>query len=421
MGDASTSMMLVREPEYEDIGKNQTTVERIVGELTHGTILFHLQRYEESILSLENVEKQVQTMRLKRELLQTGVRLAAAYLAYGKSAETTKYMERVVLPLIQNGYEKLFFIELKRLPHLQHFVEASPEALRIQAVLQTTQNDQEENEHQFPILSLDNTSEMHSQRLEIRINALGEPAVFVNSELITHWRRARAMELLFFLLDRNKPLHKEHIITEVWSEDDEPTDQAFRSAVHCLRKLFGESCILSQGGTYTLDLSSSFTHVYYDVAFVLENYRQAKIWLDMKNDDEAQALLLQVVDAYQGDYVQSFYSTWCISRRDELRLLYLDALHILATLAWNQEKYDDSIVYWQQALTVDHCLEEAHQGLMNCYLRQGKRGMALRQYQHCVEILQDELGVTPSQTLQSFYHRFAGDLTVPRSESTTHE
>lgn len=56
------------------------------------------------------------------------------------------------------------------------------------------------------------------------------------------------------------------------------------------------------------------------------------------------------------------------------------------------------------------CTErDAHYGLMRCYAHQGKRGLALRQYQHCADILLEELAVLPKPALQKFYQRLSGN------------
>ncbi|MEO6892030.1 MAG: bacterial transcriptional activator domain-containing protein, partial [Ktedonobacteraceae bacterium] len=57
---------------------------------------------------------------------------------------------------------------------------------------------------------------------------------------------------------------------------------------------------------------------------------------------------------------------------------------------------------------------EAHYGLMRCYSRQGRRGLALRQYQRCKEMLQQELGVEPGVTVQNLYRRLMG---LPKFEA----
>ena len=61
-------------------------------------------------------------------------------------------------------------------------------------------------------------------------------------------------------------------------------------------------------------------------------------------------------------------------------------------------------------LALDNWLEEAHYGLMRCYARQGKRGLALRQYQRCKEILQQEFAAVPKASMQSLYQRLVGSL-----------
>jgi DNA-binding SARP family transcriptional activator len=51
-------------------------------------------------------------------------------------------------------------------------------------------------------------------------------------------------------------------------------------------------------------------------------------------------------------------------------------------------------------LAADSCLEEAHVRLMRCYSRQGQHYLALRQYDRCAKVLEEELEVPPmSETI----------------------
>ncbi len=108
-----------------------------------------------------------------------------------------------------------------------------------------------------------------------------------------------------------------------------------------------------------------------------------------------------MIELYRGDYVQSFYNDWSTFQRDRLRQAYLDARQQSGMIAWRNEQFDESVAHWQYMLTVDNCLEEAHYWLIRCYLRQGKRGLALRQYQRCVELLHKELATEPGSAMQS--------------------
>jgi LuxR family maltose regulon positive regulatory protein len=247
----------------------------------------------------------------------------------------------------------------------------------------------------------------------LRVLALGEPVVYINDTPITRWRMARAMELFFFLLDYGRPVHKEQIIATLWPEPDDQIDQTLRSTVYYLRQALGKPCVVYRAGTYALDLATSYPgQVWYDVAIFQERYAAAKKALAASNDTTARAAFMDMINLYRGDYVQSFYSDWGTTRREELRRAYMDARRHLALIAWHHEQIDECITQWQHLLAIDNCLEEAHYGLMRCYLRQGKRSLALRQYQRCATLLHDELAVTPGPAIQQLYRYLIGGASV---------
>lgn len=75
---------------------------------------------------------------------------------------------------------------------------------------------------------------------------------------------------------------------------------------------------------------------------------------------------------------------------------------------WRAEQIEESVEYWQRLVDADPCREEVHYYLMRCYLRQGRRGLALRQYQLCAEALRQELGAIPGTAIQHLYSRLMG-------------
>ena len=238
----------------------------------------------------------------------------------------------------------------------------------------------------------------------LTVRAFGEPIVLSEDSLVTHWRIARARELYFYMLHCNRPMNKEHIVEALWPEENAHAFQSLYSAVHHLRKALGAYSIVSRKGAYMLPFDANDeTVLWYDVA-IFEKHRQiVKQALATNDEIEAQRALLAMVEVYRGEYVQSFYSDWCISRRDHLRRNYLHACQHLAQIAWRKGQFEESEQHWLRMLVVDACLEEAHYGLMRCYLSQGKRGLALRQYHHCEKVLQQEMGIHPGPKLQQFY------------------
>jgi len=215
------------------------------------------------------------------------------------------------------------------------------------------------------------------------------------------------MELYFYLLNCNAPIRKEQIIDALWPDSEENIDQTFRSAIYYLRKAIGDACIkYHRSGLYALDHASLYgQQVWYDIEVFQRRYTEAQHFTDQEDEEAAFKSFQDVIDCYRGSYVQSFYSNWCIRRRDELQSMYINARQQLALLAWKNEQLDECMLHWQHILSIDSCLEEAHYGLMRCYIRQGKRNLALRQYQHYASILQEELSASPGLSIQKLYQR----------------
>ena len=72
---------------------------------------------------------------------------------------------------------------------------------------------------------------------------------------------------------------------------------------------------------------------------------------------------------------------------------------------FNLEKgcHKDAATWASAILKVDHCDEEAHRQLIRAYAAQGHRSEALRQYQRCQRVLQEELGVQPMPETQRLF------------------
>lgn len=398
IGDVETAMLLVSEVTLEASSDRSGAYEKAKRDLALGTILLCQRRYQEAYTYLSEVENQFRTIGLQEDLVCTVLRLAECQINQGKVEEVARRLESLIALSQMRGYERLVLREFRILPALSKAVKTRPELAPFHKMLQLEVAEEPIKPAEAKLvvdLVVTNTP-------QLKILALGEPTVFVNDKSITRWRTKRTMELFFLLLSSNVPLRKEQLITALWSEMDEQSDGALHSTIYHLRKLLGVSCVSSGVGVYWLDLPSVFgNEIEYDVAIFQEHAARARKALEEKSDQTARAALLMMVDLYRGDYVQSFYSDWCTFQRDKLRLAYLDARQHLAQIAWRQERFDESALHWQHILAIDPCLEEAHYGLMRSYLRQGKRGLAWRQYQRCVELLRNELGIEPGPAIQN--------------------
>ncbi len=425
MGDSNTALLILSETEPQTAIQIGIGYDKVLCKLTLGMILLYQHSYQHAYTTLTEAATALNSIGLKRELLQARLRITSCLIAQGKMDEGISLLTEITPATILDNYEQTVLLELKRLPDLYNLIMRRPECSALRIALYTDLKEQTQQEIETQTLSIasppsspvtidsaKNKGEMITETVigqpQLKVLALGEPAVYRNGTLITHWRMARAMELCFFLLESNHPMRKEQIISSLWPEVDEPMDQTFRSTIFYLRKTLGETYLQYQAGAYKLNTDA----LWYDVNAFCQHYKQAKEALLVKDDGLARTELLKMVDLYHGDYVQSFYSNWCTFRRDELKQLYLEGRRQLARIHWRLEQFDESTIHWQHMLSLDNCLEDAHYGLMLCLLKQGKRGLALRQYQRCVSALRDEMGVSPGATIQNLYQRLTETSTA---------
>jgi two-component SAPR family response regulator len=401
MGDAETAMLLISEVACEKTSYKKGGFERANCELAYGTILLFQGHYAKAQTCLRELESHLQSIGLQWELLHTKLRLIECLLRQGHEAEVTLRVEEVALRLQNSDYIEVVRQELGHLPYLAGAIKTLPALAHFRAMFQPGMEAKEEQEEASPAMNEFTLDQTPSGKAGLKMFAFGEPVVMINEKPITRWRRPRAMELFFLLLDSGRPLRKEQIIAALWPESDERVTQSMHSTIHYLRKSLGASCIVSRSGMYWLDMASLFKgEVWYDVAAFQRYEEEAKAAFAANDDAGAKAKLLAMVDLYTGDYLQSFYSDWCLFRRDKLRIAYLDARQQLALIAWREEQFDESATHWQHILVIDNCFEDAHYGLMRYYMRRGKRGLALRQYRHCADVLQRELAVEPGAAIQ---------------------
>jgi DNA-binding SARP family transcriptional activator len=57
----------------------------------------------------------------------------------------------------------------------------------------------------------------------------------------------------------------------------------------------------------------------------------------------------------------------------------------------------------RRLLALDPCVEVGHRLVMQVYESYGQRGLALRQYRVCVEVLRREYGTTPEPATQALF------------------
>lgn len=109
------------------------------------------------------------------------------------------------------------------------------------------------------------------------------------------------------------------------------------------------------------------------------------------------------VALYRGELLSGFslreerFEQWMSAERRRLHERAVQTFSELVSHYARGERYDRGIAVAERLLALDPLLEWAHCALVRLYLRAGRREAALRQYQECVRILNQELGIAPAE------------------------
>jgi DNA-binding SARP family transcriptional activator len=126
-------------------------------------------------------------------------------------------------------------------------------------------------------------------------------------------------------------------------------------------------------------------------------------------DSQGAQTLQSAVDLYRGELLENWYQDWCLCERERLQNIYRAILDKLISYCEAQRNYEAGLVCAARILRCDRARERTHRQLMRLHYLAGDRTTALRQYEHCVAILKEELGVTPTRRTVALYKQIRSD------------
>ena len=214
------------------------------------------------------------------------------------------------------------------------------------------------------------------------------------------WGRDKTVQLFQFFVTarKRKALHKEQIMDRLWNEDSDSGDPIFKVALHGINKILEPNkkshadahFIVRQGVTYLMD----FSEIWVDTD-ALEAYIAIGNQLLGENPPAARIAYQEAIALYEGIYLPNrLYEDWSSDERERLQVLALGAIVTLAELLLHDNPME-SIRFAQQALLIDSAWEDAYRILMEAYFIKGNRPMAIKTYQQCEKILEEEFGIEP--------------------------
>jgi DNA-binding SARP family transcriptional activator len=241
----------------------------------------------------------------------------------------------------------------------------------------------------------------------VHLFILGRFQALIDQGPVPELEGRKVQELLAYLsLGHDRPYDREKLATLLWPDQDEAQARRY------LRKVLWQlQSGLGQYGIRMLDVEPECiclretTSLWVDATYFEQAFTAIKN-VPGESLDEAQAEMLEKVSLlYRGDLLENWYLDWCLVERQRMQHIYLTITDKLMRYCIAHSRYDSGLQYGYRILAYDNAREHTHRELMALLYLSGDRTGAIRQYQHCVQILEQELGVPPAEQTQQLYEQ----------------
>jgi len=254
------------------------------------------------------------------------------------------------------------------------------------------------------------TSSTQKAGPSLAVYCLGTFRVYQNDKEIIEWQSLKSRSIFKYLLTHPEtPVAKDILMDLFWPDAaPEAARRNLHQAIYSLRQLLGKE-------------QTDFLHIRFENDRYFLN-PEIDIWLDFKEFERyvnagrfyetagKQAMAIEqygIADnLYQGEFLEEdMYEDWLQSKRQFFYNMYMEIIDRMSRYYFHQGEHFTVITLCRKLLAKDKSYEEAHRRLMQCYLAQGQRHLALRQYQLCVKMLREELNMTPTPETTALYEQ----------------
>ena len=373
-----------------------------LAQLSLGVICYERGEIQEALEWLEKARQGMELSGAKHELARTHFHLAQAHFLLKEFQSARRHLLQLLTLIGELGYDQFIAVEARRArPLIQYAASRRLGGDRFARLMEKMEKVPTEGKISPSSMTAVSTP---LPRLEMR--ALGTPQTLKDGTPVGNkeWQTATAEELFFYLLAHPAGQPREQITDVFWP--DLPPARAkstFHSTVYRLRRATHMEILAfdRSSGIYKLNPEARY---WYDV----EEFEQLLKVAPGSGESRAEALR-QAIALYRGEYMEGFYSDWCLPKRRILEEQYLDALSELAHWCMEEGSYDQAIELCEKALQKDSYFEEMYRLMMRCYSLLGQPWRATQVYQRCATVLGEELGMEPSAETVALYQELMAE------------
>jgi predicted ATPase/DNA-binding SARP family transcriptional activator len=242
----------------------------------------------------------------------------------------------------------------------------------------------------------------------------GMPRLVEESQRVNIERR-RSMALLAYLAVTRQPHSRDLLAALFWPEKDQASARAgLRRELHNLKKTLPDGILDIREEHASMAPGAELWVDVIEFESLLDQVQEHGHNLDPLFPGEICSECLPRLESAASLYKASFmagfslsdsaeFDDWQFFQGEKLRLLLAQALQKLA--GWHAEKgkLSAAIEDARRWLALDNLHEPAHRILTQLFYASGQQAPALRQYQECLRLLDEQLGVEPEAETTKLY------------------
>jgi len=254
----------------------------------------------------------------------------------------------------------------------------------------------------------------------ISLYLLGTPYIERDGKNIEFDTR-KATALLAYLAVAGTYHTRDALAALLWPDSPQTNARAaLRRTLSTLNSALGKNFIESQGDKLGISPQANWE-------FDIHRFYEARARCGTHGHPVSQVCtecvpaLEEAVRLYRDDFMAGFslrdsstFDDWQFFQSETLRQDFADTLEKLVRGYSDLGEYEKAIPCARRWLALDSLREDAHRWLMLLYAWNGQRNAALRQYQECVRILDQELGVEPLDETRALYEEIKENRLQPR-------
>lgn len=209
-------------------------------------------------------------------------------------------------------------------------------------------------------------------------------------------RKAQTL-LAFLIMHRSGQHRREKLAGMLWPDSDEASARSkLRYALWQLRNSVGDEYFSADKITISLN-------------------PDADIWLDcdfFQNKDPGSQTsnnLEEIAALYLGGFLPGFYEDWILLERDRLRASFDLIIAQLIERLYGENLWSDVIEWSEKWISFGQSPEKAYQAIMAAQSQSGDKASAINTYLRLEQVLDEELGVDPSEASRQMYDDILND------------